>query len=279
MYPLCAQPVADRHLAEFTALILRRTGIRLPRQKRALLAQTLLRRLRDRKLPDHAAYLRLLQELPSTDPEWQAFVHSIAARETYLFRDAEQWTWLRHELLPAWLAERGTETRPRLRCWSAAVSTGDEAATLACCAAEALVGAPHVALEILGTDISARALERARRGAFSARAMRLAPEAHRRRHFKQLSDAPIWQLDAALGATIEYRQHNLLEPLDEAPFDLVLLKNVLIYFDTASTQQALERVCPLVRAGGYLLTGAAEDLHGQLDGFERIHRWLARRKA
>jgi chemotaxis protein methyltransferase CheR len=272
------EQVTDAQLARYGELIYQKTGIRISPQKKMLLSNRLRRRLRETGITDFEAYYQHLRSLPPGHPEWNAFLQEITTHETYLFRDEVQWRWFREEYLARVAAEAQAGRRPRsLRIWSAACSTGDEVYTIACCIAATLLNYQQWNITILGTDIGAGAIAQAQAGVFGERAMRLVPEEYRRRFFVKAKDAAIWQAGSVLKQMVSFRQHNLLEPLRVAPFDLVFLKNVLIYFDPASKKRVLENVRALIKPGGMLITGAAEGVAEFLRDFERLSPWLYRR--
>ena len=272
------EQVTDAQLARYGELIYQKTGIRISPQKKMLLSNRLRRRLRETGITDFEAYYQHLRSLPPGHPEWNAFLQEITTHETYLFRDEVQWRWFREEYLARVAAEAQAGRRARsLRIWSAACSTGDEVYTIACCIAATLLNYQQWNITILGTDIGAGAIAQAQAGVFGERAMRLVPEEYRRRFFVKAKDAAIWQAGSVLKQMVSFRQHNLLEPLRVAPFDLVFLKNVLIYFDPASKRRVLENVRALIKPGGMLITGAAEGVAEFLRDFERLSPWLYRR--
>lgn len=274
------EQVSDAQLARYGELIYQKTGIRISPQKKMLLSNRLRRRLRDTGIADFEAYYQHLKRLPSQHPEWNAFLQEITTHETYLFRDEVQWRWFRREYLPEIAAEAQAGRRQRsLRIWSAACSTGDEVYTIACCIAGGLPNYQQWHITILGTDIGVGAIEQARMGVFGERAMRLVPEEDRRRFFIKAKDAAIWQAGSVLRAMTSFRQHNLLEPLRLPPFDVVFLKNVLIYFDAASKKRVLENVRAEVKPGGILITGAAEGVSEFLRDWDRVNPWLYRYSA
>lgn len=274
------QQVSDAELARYAELIYQRTGIRISPQKKTLLSNRVRRRLNQTGIKTFDEYLQRLQRLPPSDPEWDAFLQEITTHETYLFRDESQWDWFRNTFLPALVAEARSGARPRaLRIWSAACSTGDEPFTAACCIAACLPNFQQWQIEILGTDIGAGALEQAKAGVFGERAMRLVPEKYRRQFFTKARDANIWQARSELTSMVHFRQHNLIQPLRAKPFDLVLLKNVLIYFDTASKMRVLANVEAAIRPGGLLVCGPAEGVGGLLPDFARLSPWLFRKPA
>lgn len=270
--------VTDAELARFAELIYTRTGIRVSPQKKTLLSNRLRRRLRDTGIRSFDEYYKHLRNLRPNDAEWDAFLQEITTHETYLFRDESQWDWFRQEFLSAHEAECRTPGRSRsLRIWSAACSTGDEAMTIACCVAATMTNLSQWKVQILGTDIGIGAVEQARAAVFGERAMRLAPESYRTRFFTKAKDALIWQAKPMLTAMATFRQHNLMTPLRESPFDIVFLKNVLIYFDAASKVTVLGNVRAMIRPGGLLVAGAAEGVSDLVKDFERLQPWLYRK--
>ena len=270
--------VSDAELAKFAELIYARTGIRVSPQKKTLLSNRLRRRLRETEIATFDDYYKHLRNLRPNDAEWDAFLQEITTHETYLFRDESQWNWFQQEYLPAHDAECRKSGRSKsLRIWSAACSTGDEAMTIACCVAACLPNFTQWNVQIVGTDIGIGAVEQARTAVFGDRAMRLVPESYRTRFFTKAKDAQIWQAKPMLTAMASFRQHNLMATLRESPFDLVFLKNVLIYFDAASKLTVLANVRTAIRPGGLLVAGAAEGVSDLIKDFERIQPWLYRK--
>jgi chemotaxis protein methyltransferase CheR len=154
--------VTDQQLARYADLIYAKTGIVMPPQKRTLLSNRLRRRLRATGIAGFDEYLQRLQSLPIEDAEWAAFLQEITTHESYLFRDMNQWDWLRQTYLPEIAAQARAGERPQsLRVWSAACSTGDEPYTIACCIADALTSHAQWKIEIVGTDIGVGALAHA----------------------------------------------------------------------------------------------------------------------
>lgn len=272
--PPGAEQVTDDQLARFAELIYRRSGIRVSLQKKTLLSNRLRRRLRATGIAGFEDYYRYLSGLRRSHPEWDAFLQEITTHETYLFRDEAQWRWFAGEYLPARVKAARAGAPRTLQIWSAACSTGDEPTTIACCVAAALANPALWQVHILATDIARGALEQARSGRFSERAMRLVPEDYRRRFFVAVRDAGMWQARPQITRLITYRQHNLMERLPAPPFDVVFLKNVLIYFDMQSKNTVLGHIRAALRSGGYLVTGAAEGVAEFLQGFRRLHPWL-----
>lgn len=272
------EQVSDAQMAAYAELIYRRTGIHVSPQKKTLLSNRLRRRLRNTGISSFEEYFKHLKKLRPNDPEWDAFLQEITTHETYLFRDEAQWDWFRKTFLSDFMSSvRSGRLPKRLRVWSAACSTGDEAMTVATCVAATLSQLSSWKVEIVGTDIGVGAVEQARSAVFGERAMRLVPEKLRQRFFQQAKDAKIWQAKPALTAMTTFRQHNLMEPIRERPFDITFLKNVLIYFDTASKVKVLQNVKAVIPPGGLLVAGAAEGVSDLLKDFIRIQPWLYQR--
>jgi len=276
--PTKLEQVSDTQLAQFAKLIYERTGIRVSPQKKTLLSNRVRRRLRKTGIKGFSDYYQHLKRLRADEPEWDAFLQEITTHETYLFRDEAQWDWFRKSFLTHCAGEARSGNRQRsLRIWSAACSTGDEATTVACCIADALPNLKEWQIRVLGTDIGVGALEQARSAVFGERAMRLVPETYRRRFFTKAKDAHIWQARPVLTEMLSFRQQNLMQPLREEAFDLVLLKNVLIYFDATSKKTVIDNVRAAIRPGGHLVVGAAEGVADLVKDLQRMQPWLYRK--
>lgn len=270
--------VSDELMKRYSDLVYSRTGIRLSEQKKILLSNRVRRRLRATGIASFDAYFSHLKKLSQTDEEWDRFLQEITTHETYLFRDELHWKWFRETFLPERLtAARKDGKARRLRIWSAAASTGDEAFTIASCIAGGISNLSQWKIEILGTDIGIGALEEAREGTFNERSMRLVPEDLQRRFFAKAADVNVWKAKPVLCDMITFQHHNLMDSLKVEPFDLVLVKNVLIYFDPKSKQQVLTQVGPLIRPGAYFIAGAAEGVSDMMKEYERIQPWLYRK--
>ncbi|MBL8826714.1 MAG: protein-glutamate O-methyltransferase CheR [Planctomycetaceae bacterium] len=271
--------VSDAQMDKFCDLIYRTTGVRIPRQKKTLMTNRLRRRLRETNLADFDAYYKLLCTVGQQHPEWVSFLQEITTHVTYLFRDQNQWDWLRdHGLKEAAADARAFRRTKTYRVWSAACSTGDEATTIGCCISAGLPDFPQWKVQILGTDIGADAVAQAQKLTFDARAMNLVPDAAKRNYFVNQPDGS-WKAKPTLASLMTFRTHNLMKPLTEAPFDLIVLKNVMIYFDAESKRTVLGHVRKVLKTGGYLITDSAstEGTADVLRSLTRLQPWLYRR--
>jgi chemotaxis protein methyltransferase CheR len=270
-----AREVSDDQLLKYADLIYAKTGVRIPPQKKTLLSNRLRRRLKALSLDCYQQYYELLNRLRRDDPEWDYLFQEVTTHETFLFREMVQWDWFRDDYLKAVHASAMRNERPRrLRVWSAACSTGDEAYTMAVCIADALPDFERWQIQIVGTDIGVGVLEEAATPVFNARRMRDVPEKYRKRYFRQRRGEDAWEPVDAIRKLTHFKKHNLMQPLAEAPFDVVFIKNVLIYFDDASKQTVLDHVIDRLTPGGYLITGRAEGVTQFLKNFQRMQPWL-----
>ena len=185
--------------------------------------------------------------------ELDALVEALVVHETYFFRERDQLDVLVGRLLP-----RRLEGGGRVRIWCAACATGEEPLTLAMLLADAGV-LPRV--QIVASDISERALARARSGEFSLRAVRALPDGVEGRYLTR--HASKVRVDPAIAAAIDWRRVNLLDRDGIAPlgrFDAVLARNVLIYFGDDTVRRVVGHLTDALQPGGLLLVGASESL-------------------
>lgn len=208
-------------------------------------------------LDDLAAQLRQ----PGGVPLAEAVVEAITTKETSFFRDGHPFEALQRAVLPELVAQANKGARPRL--WSAATSTGQEAYSLAILIQE-LAGPPppNGDLGILATDISADALTLARQGVYSDRdvARGISP-GRLAAHFERSETG--WSVLPSLRQRIEFRRANLTTFVTPAAsLDLILCRNVLIYFDWPTREDVVNRLAAALKPGGRLLLGTAENLYG-----------------
>jgi chemotaxis protein methyltransferase CheR len=193
-------------------------------------------------------------------------VAAVATNETTFFRDVHPFDALRDVVIPEVLAANGGRS---LAMWSAAASTGQEAYSMAMVVREHFPDVPDVT--ILGTDLSADVIARARNGRFpQLEVNRGLPARLLVKHFER--DGMTWQLSEPIRRMVTFRQLNLARPFHGVPtMDIVFLRNVLIYFDVATKTEVLLRVAEVLRPGGYLFLGGAETTYGFNASFERVH--------
>lgn len=254
-------------LSEFTwvsEIVRREAAIVLQPGKEYLVEARLLPLARAAGMADTNAYVREAQR-PGNMTQRRAIVEALTTNETSWFRDAAVFESFRKELLPKLTADR--LSHQPLRIWSAAASTGQEAYSLAMMLTEEL--GPGRRFEILGTDLASSVLEQARAGRYTQMEVnRGLPARYMVQYFQRSGTG--WQISPELQRNIQFRELNLAMPFPPGlpVFDVVFLRNVLIYFDTATKQAILRRVRQVMAPGGWLILGTAETTRGIDDGFE-----------
>ncbi len=183
-------------------------------------------------------------------------VEAMTINETSFFRDEDVFKALQHSVLPE-LVQRRSHVRC-LNIWSASCSSGQEPYSIAMIVRRDFPALAGWNIRLLASDLSKTILTRARRGVFSElEVSRGLPADLRASYFAKHENG--WQIQDALCRMVEFRQINLNGAWPEfPPLDLVLMRNVLIYFDTPTKQQILDKVCRVIQPDGYLVLGGAE---------------------
>jgi chemotaxis protein methyltransferase CheR len=249
--------------AAIAAVLKQRSGLIVGPDKLYLLETRLATLMRREGIRDLNALADRLRPGNALERE---VVEAMTTNESLFFRDSKPFDALRLRILPRLHAARPAGAK--LRIWSAAASTGQEAYSIAMIAAElgaALVGRR---IEIVGTDIAREPLQRARDGIFSQfEIQRGLPMQMLVKYFSKLDGQ--WQIKPALRAAVEFREWNLLGDLRAlGQFDVVFCRNVLIYFDAPTKTQVLDALAQQIAADGVLFLGGAESVLGLSRAFQ-----------
>jgi len=250
-----APAITDAEFGRIRTLIRDLTGINLSDQKKALVVGRLGSRLRHRKVASFGDYFRLISS-PAETEELQMAVDLMTTNETYFFREPEHF-----EFLVSHLRSLRPVPLP-FRVWSAASSTGEEAYTIAMTLAGVLGGGEW---SVLGTDISTRVLERARKGLYPIERSRNIPLELLREHCLKGTGRQegMFLVGQALRRRVSFQHANLIRPLPRlGPFDVAFLRNVLIYFEPPEKLKVVEAVASQIKSGGLLIVGHSESLTG-----------------
>ncbi len=261
-------PVEGSLLVELAALLKARVGLHIRPDSYSALRLAVAARLEVAAppAPDAASYLSLLSS-ERGDDELRRLLPLVTVGKTNFFRDDRQFRAL-DTLLPG-LVSRARGGGPPARIWSAGCATGEEPYSIAMAAAEA--GAEPEHLELLATDVNPEAVAAAARGLYEGRRSREIPAPLLARHFDAEGDA--WRVRASLRRYLRaIRPHNLVSGAFPDPetggWDLIFCRNVIIYFDTPTTQRVLEQFHRALTPGGYLFLGYSESLFRLFEGFE-----------
>lgn len=251
----CDAPLASDTLDELIGLVRQHTGIAMNSRKSVLLQGRLGPRLRALAIPSYEQYLALVR---SGGPEVQAFIDMVTTNDTVFFRTPAVWDYLEHDFLPQWQAAHAGQC---LRIWSAAAATGEEAYSLAMLCEQFAQRHKNFRYQILGTDISGAALDAARVGQYGGRSVERFDASHPQllaRYFRREGERIV--AAAELKLHVQFSCHNLLKKFDAPAFDLVMLRNVLIYFDETNQRQVLEQVQRQMAPGARLVLGEQESI-------------------
>jgi chemotaxis protein methyltransferase CheR len=271
--------LTEEVFAKFRALIYKVAGINIPVTKKVMVSNRLRRRLRATGIADFQEYYKFLTS-PAGSNETPLFLNEITTNETYFYRDIHHFDWLNETFFPQ-IAEEGRlfKRSKTLRIWSAASSTGEELYSIALRLLPLRQLFVGWKITLLGTDLSAAALEAARAGSYDERAVRLVSQAERTRYFDHDPRTQRWTVKDELKSLMTWKSHNLLRPIQEEPFDCVFIKNVLIYFDIPSKQVVVPHLIKSLARGGYLVVGPTEGIYNMLEPLEKRRSWLYQRAA
>ncbi|QSX33191.1 methyltransferase domain-containing protein [Shewanella avicenniae] len=249
----------DKEFEQISRWVYDIAGIRLSDNKKALVTSRLGSRLRELRLTSFHQYLDIIanHKHPLSVTERQKALNLLTTNETFFFREIAHFDFIREVILPL---KQGR----KLRCWSAASSTGEEAYSLAM-----ELATHHSGLwEIIGTDINVEVIERASKGVYPLTRIDHIPTAMLHQYCLKGAGAKAgtFKIKQELRRHVHFSQANLQQPPESlGSFDLVFLRNVMIYFDLQSKTHVVENVLRHLKPGGHLLIGHAESLNGISD--------------
>jgi chemotaxis protein methyltransferase CheR len=262
--------LSDSEFATVANLLHSAAGLSFDESRRDSLAFSIAERMRITKIEDVSSYLSQVGAYNGAK-ELQALLDEVTIPETHFFRNPPQIRALRKYVIPELI--RHAEKTKRLRIWSAGCSTGEEAYTLAILIREILPATTDWDVKIVATDISTRGLAAGRAGVYGERAFVMTEPAELNRWFVADPNGGSWQVRDELRSIVEFVHHNLVT--DEPPYasgeaDLILCRNVTIYFDRETTRKLMQRLYNRLRDGGYLFLGHAETLWQISDDFSLV---------
>lgn len=247
--------ITEQEFRGFQQLLYETAGITLSPAKTALVEGRLGKRLSALGLASYGQYLNLITH-GKDSTERQTALDLLTTNETYFFREPRHFNFLRDEILPC---RRSGNT---FRVWSAACSSGEEVYSIAMTLRESIGDAPW---EVIGTDISSRVLEKARSAHYPLTRNEAIPKEYLRRFcLKGIGQHQgTFLIDKPLRSRVRFLQANLNAALPELDtFDVIFLRNVMIYFNLDTKRDVVQRVMATLKPGGYLMIGHSESLHG-----------------
>ena len=246
----------------------RLTGLKVTPTNAPTLEKHIGALMRARQIHSAADYLAMLEPgCPRRTDECSRLATLLTTHETYFLRDASQMALLQQRILPGLIAARRAHHDLSLRIWSCGCASGEEPASIAILLSEVLPDLARWHIEIVATDVSAEILARAERAEYGEWSFRGCTAEFKADHFRQQGDQ--WRLVPDLRRMIRYARVDLIQDRLPAPeaglsdFDLIVCRNVFIYFEPHAIALAAVKLAACLRAGGALMTG-----HGEL----RLHR-------
>ncbi len=257
-------------------LVYRHAGIAIGDQKVAMLSNRLRKRLKSLGLDSFAAYYDLLKTCGPSDEEFSHFLSAVSTNETYFFRNERLWDYVGTDLIKHLCQMKEGQSPRRADIWSAACSTGAEAYTLAIVLKNRLPKFSEWRVHIVGTDISEKVLDAARTGIYQEYAVQKMDSRDRRRYFKHDDETNVFQLKDDIRKMVEFEFHNLRDAFKRNSFDVVFLRNVMMYFDNEMKERVLANVSNALRPGGVMITGDVDPLRDgsglrEKSGLEYVH--------
>jgi len=251
--PLTGEELPDEALATIMTLLRERRHFDLQNYKDGCVRRRIVKRLRASGARDVAGYL---DRLVGDEQELDLLVEALSVHVSRFFRDIEVFRLLERQVLPDLCARLRTAGRTQLQLWSAGCAGGEEAYSLALlCEAMAPIGVPAA---ILATDVSEPVLNQARAGLYSSSHLSELPGLFRRDWFQKENGG--YRLDRRIREMVDFQCHDLIEAASYPRADLILCRNVLIYFSHEEQARVLARFAAALSEGGILVLGRTENL-------------------
>lgn len=263
---------SDKAFEDWRQYIYDLTGIYFQDNKKYLLESRLLKRVTFLKLDSYEKYLEYVKFDPLRDRELKYLFEVITINETFFFRNQPQLDALVSQVIPDLMESKNKINKNKIRIWSAASSSGEEAYSIAMVLNELVKPKyPSMSFEIVGTDINYQVIETASKGIYKEYAIRNTSPYYLKKYFKQ--NGTTWEIDPKFKEIVSFKLLNLFD--DSAMrmmnnFDIIYCANVLIYFDTKSKIKVVSRLYDSLIKDGYLFIGYSETLHGISKAFKLV---------
>jgi len=273
MTNLISVELTDAHFIKISQIVYRLCGIYLKEGKEALVRARLMKRLRALGMEDFDTYVKYIESKEGAN-ELISMVDVITTNKTGFFREPAHFEYLRDIIAPK-LKNR------RLRFWSAACSSGEEAFSLAIVLKESIPDIEHKDVKILATDISVKMLEKARQAIYGEDSLRDIPQAFVQKYFVKIQgnrQVYNYQIKDNIKEIVRVARLNLMEPWPmKSTFNVIFCRNVMIYFDRATQQTLINRFWDYLESGCYLFVGHSEGLSAISHKFEYVRPAIYRK--
>ena len=251
----------------FSKIIYEESGIFMKDSKVTLLSNRLRKRLQAHNMSEFSDYYKYINSLRGEDKkiEYEKLLDVVSTNETYFFRNERQFDALMNVCLPE-IAER--KKNRKMRIWSAACSTGEEAFTIAICVLEKMDLFRGWNIEIIATDIAPSVLDFAREGVYSGRRIEKVPQEYLKKYFiSRGPDEGVYEVKQELKQLTNFYYLNFFKGTFPNELDIIFCRNVMIYFDKPHQKELISRFRDSILPTGYLFIGHSETLHTISDDF------------
>jgi len=263
--------MTDAEFRMMSELLRQHCGLHFGPESRFLLEKRVARRLRELELTSFSAYHYLVRNASSGDGEFARLIDELTTNETYFFRERGQLRALVSEILPELRLQRAERRGTPVSIWSAGCSSGEEPYSIVILALEAGLE-PGVDIRVYASDISQRMLRRARQGVYREVSFRETDPGLREKYFVEKEG--LWRISDSVKEHVDFIHLNLLDRSKISllgAMDVILCRNVIIYFDVESKRRVIQTFFEKLRSGGHLLLGHSESLINLSNSFELRH--------
>jgi chemotaxis protein methyltransferase CheR len=263
--------LTDNEFTEWRKFIYDLCGIYFQDNKKYLLESRLQKRIKHLNIDSFGKYLFYLKSNPNREAEKNQLFEAITINETYFFRNQPQLDALVSQIIPELIKEKNKGIQ-KIRIWSAAASSGEEAYSVAMMINEMIQPKfPNLSFEIIGTDINYAVIETAKKGIFKEYSIRNTPPIYLKKYFEKVDNTYI--INAKIKNMVSFKIMNLYD--DKAikmmsKSDVIFCANVLIYFDQDSKIKVISNLYSNLNSNGYLFIGYSETLHGISKAFKLV---------
>jgi chemotaxis protein methyltransferase CheR len=256
-------PLNDSDFTKLSNFIYVNYGIKLPIFKKIMLQSRLASRLKINGMKSYAEYTKYVLSGDANESEIVNMIDLVSTNKTDFYREAAHFDFMKEVVLPKFIAG---DSRQPFKIWSSASSSGEEAYTIAMVISEFIENNRKIDFEILGTDISARILEKAKLGIYPIDRVDVIPISQKKKYLLRSKDEenPMVRIVPNLRAKARFQRLNLMDSSYNVPkdFDIIFCRNVLIYFDRETQEKVINKLCMHLKPGGYFFLGHSESISG-----------------
>ena len=263
--------ITDQEFDRIRQITYAKTGVNLRPTKKPLILSRCRGRLEELKLSSFTQYIAVLEK-PGSE-ELEDFINAVTTNETYFFRHSGQFNYLFEEVLPSFVKQG----RKKITVWSGASSTGEEPYSLAISLIEFSKKNPGFSFDLIASDINTEVLQEAKEGIYDARSVKEMPASLVEKYFTKANiprRGEQFVLSPAVKSRVSFFQHNLLTANDKRNVDIIFLRNVLIYFDSATKEKVVNLLESSLGNHGYFFISYSENLNDIKTSLKLIERGI-----